>query len=809
MKGKSILRGLFAAMSLVLVMPFFSCSNVSNGSSSESGTVSFSLDKEFIQKAFDAAKRKNISLNTDLSEEPAEEPAGEVITLRFEISLQGDYTDSKSVQASEERANEERGDADGTHGMDGLHGGFKFSSQTVSFENVPVGKKIWAKVKVFQVSQRDNPHPFMIGKSNEITVQAETEQNKLTVAVCNYYAFIPFSFTVKYETAPDFSLSMNQILACDPDCVFIKKLRAAKDNGDRFEICKNYQYDDGLLGLSNIDPSDTESVKIEGDTAIVSDIMYLPVSEDDPNAKGTDVVFVLLSFKSEWNEQTQTSVVTPVYFAITEGSVSPIKTQTNAVSLNASDLAVVDTSYALYKKSNGSGYNYYIMANPSDSLTGTAISSSGTDGTTDGKTHSFCFDRDGKFYTLSITPDSGEVYIYSNNLNIGTDGAYECKDGDGNPMSFDSIACDIKRSELFALKRQGDNTYVLYGTGDFIKSGINAQTAYVLKPQGFDLLIRKMFAIQGGVGYFVGRSSEGGWYLLKTDLARKTDSAYNYGQTTYDVDSEIVAEIPLPSGATVSDYEPELNFTDMIYQEGAVYLLYKEIEDNIDDKSYNSGELYYKSRGALIKCDVSTKSVKTIGWTDDAMDNSIASFATYYLSSSAYGYFTESCAPWTDESKRFVIPGNTSIKWLGSSSFIRDSLPKIYSPSASAASKAFYGPQKFIAIKPKQLVIADNGTYFYTDSVNGGYRFKNAKRVVTVDLEKFAITDCTDNNEAFSNVVTGSIYTNAFGNINTYLSIIPDSAEGKGLYITNNSRFTPTSQGDYPIHLGIPYVGEN
>ncbi len=802
MKGKSIFRGLFAAMSLVLVMPFFSCSNVSNGSSSESGTVSFSLDKEFIQKAFDAAKRKNISLNTDPSEEPAEEPAGEVITLRFEISLQGDYSDSKSVQANEERANEERGDADGTHGMDGLHGGFKFSSQTVSFENVPVGKKIWAKVKVFQVSQSDNPHPFMIGKSNEITVQAEAEQNKLTVAVCNYYAFIPFSFTVKYETAPDFSLSMNQILACDPDCVFIKKLRAAKDNGDRFEICKNYQYDDGLLGLANIDPSDTESVKIEGDTAIVSDIMYLPVSEDDPSAKGTDVVFVLLGRNSASN---------PIYFAITEGSVSPIKTQTNSVSLNASDLAVVDTSYALYKKSNGSDYNYYIMDNPSASLTGTAISSSGTDGTVDEKTHSFCFDRDGKFYTLSVGFDGGGVYIKSTNLNIGpsVDGVavYECADGEGNPMSFDSIACDIKRNELFALKKQGDNTYVLYGTGDFIKSGINAQTAYVLKPQGFNLLIRKMFAIQGGVGYFVGRSSEGGWYLLKADLARKTDSAYNYGQTTYDVDSEIVAEIPLPSGATVSDYEPELNFTDMLYQDGAVYLLFKEIEDNIDNKFYGSEELYYKSRGALIKCDVSTKSVKTIGWTEDAMDVSNTGFYGYYFSPGAgqfYDFYTVQASASQTKQTKWMISGNISCVWPERDYTIKSKLPKIYSPSTGAASKGFYGPQKFVAIKPKQLVIADNGAAFYADTYKGGLRHKNAKRVVTVDLESFAISGYTDNNEAFSDIATGSIYTNSFGEIMTFSEYLA----GSRVFIYNGSPFGEDDSSGTTVYLGIPFGDE-
>ncbi len=56
------------------------------------------------------------------------------------------------------------------------------------------------------------------------------------------------------------------------------------------------------------------------------------------------------------------------------------------------------------------------------------------------------------------------------------------------------------------------------------------------------------------------------------------------------------------------------------------------------------------------------------------------------------------------------------------------------------STKAFYGPQKFIAIKPKKLIISDDGIAFYTDA-EGLYKYKNVNRVVIVDLEKFSAED--------------------------------------------------------------------
>ena len=66
--------------------------------------------------------------------------------------------------------------------------------------------------------------------------------------------------------------------------------------------------------------------------------------------------------------------------------------------------------------------------------------------------------------------------------------------------------------------------------------------------------------------------------------------------------------------------------------------------------------------------------------------------------------------------------------------------PNVYAMSAKSSlldTSAFVGPTKIIGIKPKKLVIADDGYAFYTDS--DMLYYKNVNRVVTIDLERFVI----------------------------------------------------------------------
>ena len=60
-------------------------------------------------------------------------------------------------------------------------------------------------------------------------------------------------------------------------------------------------------------------------------------------------------------------------------------------------------------------------------------------------------------------------------------------------------------------------------------------------------------------------------------------------------------------------------------------------------------------------------------------------------------------------------------------------------PEKGKDSQVLLGPQKFLAINPKKLVIADCGIVYYTDS-NGLPKTEKQSRIATVDLESFAIT---------------------------------------------------------------------
>lgn len=77
-----------------------------------------------------------------------------------------------------------------------------------------------------------------------------------------------------------------------------------------------------------------------------------------------------------------------------------------------------------------------------------------------------------------------------------------------------------------------------------------------------------------------------------------------------------------------------------------------------------------------------------------------------------------------------------------------------YIPEVGDFSNSFLGPMRFIAVKPKELVVADFGVNVWLaddkKKINGGMKFHS--RAVSVDLASFAITDiCEFKNFNFDN----------------------------------------------------------
>ena len=105
--------------------------------------------------------------------------------------------------------------------------------------------------------------------------------------------------------------------------------------------------------------------------------------------------------------------------------------------------------------------------------------------------------------------------------------------------------------------------------------------------------------------------------------------------------------------------------------------------------------------------------------------------------------------------------------------------------------KSFCGPQRIIAVKPKKLVIADNGIAFYT-AADGTWAYKNKNRMFVVDLDHFIIEGVKDVEYDFSSKMKDVLLLSGSG----YSRFKKEVAEG--YYWMNNEWL----QG--PIPSSIP-----
>lgn len=125
------------------------------------------------------------------------------------------------------------------------------------------------------------------------------------------------------------------------------------------------------------------------------------------------------------------------------------------------------------------------------------------------------------------------------------------------------------------------------------------------------------------------------------------------------------------------------------------------------------------------------------------------------LYSTSSGFKVSAKTGWTEDSRTIYTkgekPGSDTIynDYSGVKSYI-DTLEylreengglKLYAPKYSERNSHFYGPRRFVAIKPKELAIADSGANLmlpdYDNKKTGGFFTHN--RIVNVDLYKFAI----------------------------------------------------------------------
>ena len=285
------------------------------------------------------------------------------------------------------------------------------------------------------------------------------------------------------------------------------------------------------------------------------------------------------------------------------------------------------------------------------------------------------------------------------------------------------ISIDLAQNILYGYYL--DNQYNIYKYPDLIsKSSVTKSIKYSCAAE-----ITKI-AINNNLLYAYG-SNSGNAYLWVFELP-ETDTS----------DIELALENALYSVDLTEKCFSELNatnyseITDMIYQDGFVYLLLKDYE------TANDSWKFY-SRGAVIKVDPSNGNCETLGWTEGPQSTA-GNYA--YIFAVSNGDTISDKGPCKQD---YILNENGESVLIYNPSLIRcedlksvddESTLQLFAPSGLNSLSAFYGPKKFIAIKPKELVISDEGIAFYTDS-RTAYNYKNINRVVTVSLENFAITD--------------------------------------------------------------------
>ena len=395
---------------------------------------------------------------------------------------------------------------------------------------------------------------------------------------------------------------------------------------------------------------------------------------------------------------------------------------------------VPNTQMVLYNYVSYDSFDYYLDSKDEEPLV------------SDGK-DSFCFDDEGNLFVISDVENKkiGDeqnyrwydciTKVFSNRENFGTDG--ELSFGSDTSVEdirgFQSISYDIKNKKLYgivAYSISNDSGATYTYTNELYEYPIDSITSSwnwtsgdgVEKHYSIDGIESELevFTVHDGilyVPYKITESNSTTFYLLKVNLEEvQLDDSDN----TYKIHASSIGSMTLSELSGLSG-----NITDCMYQDGCLYFLVKESRLEYADR--------LASRGAVVRVDLIANKTDYIGWTSNPIDSDNIYMYAYYDAENEGNYYAD-----TDK----------SIKVLAKVSdlYYRDSgnipINGLYVPEISEelSSSAFYGPEKFIAIKPKKLVIADNGVAMYVDD-NNALMYKNVNRTVIIDLERFAIDD--------------------------------------------------------------------
>ncbi|WP_308510198.1 hypothetical protein [uncultured Treponema sp.] len=401
-------------------------------------------------------------------------------------------------------------------------------------------------------------------------------------------------------------------------------------------------------------------------------------------AGGADIVFDELE-PATYTVQVEAYDTTDVLLARKSETIKVTAGETAecSIALKLFASSILDSNYILWNYSNNI-FSFNKIANIKDSTINTNFTS----------------------LSLNFAEDiSDNMYYIDSNMNLQRivvdDVNWTTIPAVTGSLFSDPLYYDDSTDSLWIARNGDGNVSTLqFSVIKNISTGTNPSIDFKSGLDSFDYY-GAAFAIQGSVLYLAYKEQEI-YYLQRATITENADGTFAFSK--------------VGSAKSVSDLGVSGAITDIaILYDGTVYVLVSNVGNAAGDSGdsfnyeYNQSNTMY-SRGALLKIqstDSGFEVVDTLGWTGSSRP----------------------IAPVGD-----AIYNGKSLKSLTA-----------YIPSLSENSNKFYGPRRFVAIKPKEIAIADSGANFVMPNVTNhtyGKMFAH-NRVVTVSLSNFAISNVT------------------------------------------------------------------
>lgn len=360
--------------------------------------------------------------------------------------------------------------------------------------------------------------------------------------------------------------------------------------------------------------------------------------------------------------------------------------------------------------------DYYVLQDTShvDFLRENEISSSTTVSDSRNKTTG-AEDIDGnKYYAeFSTYTSSSNVFIYKNNISSSPVDIETIKEKSSTITDF--MYYDTVNSSLWVGLYSSSGFYFANNINKlFYEDGSQPGSITLNTPctlSGISIYPNAQYTTfaASGTELYIAYTNDGTSYLQRAKIEGQNDSF-------------TITTIGNPQSTQSMGVDGQI--TDiLIHYDGYVYVLVAQTGEKYATDAYLTSEttkaIY--SRGAILR-----------------------------LYSTSNGFKVSAKTGWTESERTIYTKGTAPTNLINSSTTNKTAIEflknfksgvSLYIPNYSQRNSHFYGPRRFVAIKPKELTIADSGANLilpdYDNKKTGGF-FKH-NRVVNVNLYKFAI----------------------------------------------------------------------